>query len=142
VLKIQISLDSGCDVSTARRDRVGCRHRGKITDMPAALKRKMIRLKQIRRGVDATQEVHAALKALGLGEIYKFSEIPDTKEVRKLMAEVGGLISILHGPDILFPREASTLGDERIRDMVEAVRAQIKKDSRKRRAANSKRPAE
>lgn len=75
--------------------------------------------------------MHDALKALGLGEVYKFSEIPDTKEVRKLMAKVGGLISILHGPDILFPREESTLGDERIRDMVEAARAQMKKASRK-----------
>jgi ribosomal protein L30/L7E len=99
--------------------------------MPAARKRKMIRLKQIRRGVDAPKEVHETLKALGLGEIYKFSEIPDTKEVRKLIAKVGGLISILHGPDILFPREESTLGDERIRDMVEAVRARTKKSSSK-----------
>jgi ribosomal protein L30/L7E len=107
--------------------------------MPAARKRKMIRLKQIRRGVDASQEAHDALKALGLGEIYKFSEIPDTKEVRKLMAKVGGLISILHGPDILFPLEKSELGEERIRDMVEAVRAQMKEESRKRRAANSNR---
>jgi large subunit ribosomal protein L30 len=94
--------------------------------MRAARKRKMIRLKQIRKGVGAPREVRDALKALGLGELYKFSEIPDTKEVRALVAKVGGLISILDGPDILFPREKSTLGEERIRDMVEAVRASMK----------------
>jgi ribosomal protein L30/L7E len=71
--------------------------------MPAARKRKMIRLKQIRKGAGATREMQSALKALGLGELYKFSEIPDSKEVRALVAKVGGLISILHGPDILFP---------------------------------------
>ena len=58
---------------------------------------------------------------------YKFSEIPDTKEVRALIAKVGDLISILDGPDILFPREKSTLGEERIRDAVEAVRARGEK---------------
>jgi ribosomal protein L30/L7E len=91
----------------------------------------MIRLKQIRKGVGAKREVRDALKALGLGKLYQFSEIPDTKEVRELMAKVGGLISILHGPDILFPLEKSTLGEERIRDVVEEVRAQMKKASQK-----------
>jgi large subunit ribosomal protein L30 len=94
--------------------------------MPAARKRKMLRLKQIRKGLGAPREVRDALKALGLGKLYQFSEIPDTKEVRALMAKVGGLISILDGPDILFPREKSTLGEERIRDMVEAARAAMK----------------
>jgi large subunit ribosomal protein L30 len=91
--------------------------------MPTARKRKMLRLKQIRKGLGAPREVRDALKALGLGKLYQFSEIPDTKEVRALVAKVGGLISILHGPDILFPREKSTIGEERIRDVVEAVRA-------------------
>jgi large subunit ribosomal protein L30 len=91
--------------------------------MPTTRKRKMIRLKQIRKDVGAPREVREALKALGLGELYKFSEIPDTKPVRDLVAKVGNLISILHGPDIHFPREKSTIGEERIRDVVEAVRA-------------------
>jgi ribosomal protein L30/L7E len=97
-----------------------------MSTMPTARKRKMIRLKQIRKGVGATREMRSALKALGLGKLYQFSEIPDTKEVRALVAKVGGLISILDGPDILFPREKSTLGEERIRDMVEAARAAMK----------------
>jgi hypothetical protein len=55
------------------------------------------------------------------------------------MAKVGGLISILRGPDILFPLEKSTLGEERIRDIVEEVREQRKKDARKRRTMNPNR---
>jgi ribosomal protein L30/L7E len=94
--------------------------------MPAARKRKMIRLKQIRKGIGATREMRSALKALGLGKLYQFSEIPDTKEVRALIDIVPHLVSILDGPDILFPREKSTLGEERIRDMVEAARAAMK----------------
>jgi large subunit ribosomal protein L30 len=94
--------------------------------MPAARKRKMIRLKQIRKGVGATREMRSALKALGLGKLYQFNEIPDTKEVRALIDKVPHLVSILDGPDILFPREKSTLGEERIRDMVEAARAAMK----------------
>ena len=83
----------------------------------------MVRLKQVRRGVGATREMRDALKALGLGKIYAFSELPDTQEVRGMIAKVPHLLSILDGPDILFPREKSTLGEERIRDVVEAVRA-------------------
>jgi large subunit ribosomal protein L30 len=97
-----------------------------MSTMPATRKRKMIRLKQIRKGVGATREVRGALKALGLGKLYQFSEIPDTKEVRRLIDKVPHLVSILDGPDILFPREKSTLGEERIRDMVEAARAGMK----------------
>ena len=94
--------------------------------MPAARKRKTIRLKQIRKGVGASREMRGALKAFGLGKLYQFSEIPDTKEVRALIDKVPHLVSILDGPDILFPREKSTLGEERIRDMVEAARAAMK----------------
>ncbi len=67
--------------------------------------------------------MRGALKALGLGKLYAFSELPDTQEVRGMIAKVPHLLSILDGPDILFPREKSTLGEERIRDVVEAVRA-------------------
>jgi ribosomal protein L30/L7E len=68
-----------------------------------------------------------ALKALGLGKLYAFSELPDTQEVRSMIAKVPHLLSILDGPDILFPHEKSTLGEERIRDVVEAVRAERSK---------------
>ena len=91
--------------------------------MRATSKRKMIRLKQVRSGVGATTEMRNALKALGLGKLFKFSELPDTKEVRGMIAKVPHMVSILDGPDILFPREKSTLGVDRIRDAVEAVRA-------------------
>ena len=83
----------------------------------------MIRLKQVRSGVGATREMRDALKALGLGKLFKFSELSDTKDVRGLIAKVPHMVSILDGPDILFPREKSTLGVDRIRDAVEAVRA-------------------
>jgi ribosomal protein L30/L7E len=92
-------------------------------------RRKVIPLKQIRSGAGATREVRAALKALGLGELYKFVKLPNTREVRDLIAKVGHFVSILDGPDILFPREKSTLGEERIRDVVEEVRAAMKKES-------------
>jgi large subunit ribosomal protein L30 len=85
-------------------------------------KRRTIRLKQIRSGIGAPRE-RETLKALGLGKLYQFVELPDTSEVRGLIAKVPHLLSILDGPDILFPREKSTLGEERIRDVVEAVRA-------------------
>ena len=91
--------------------------------MRAAPKRKTIRLKQVRKAAGATRERRDALKALGLGKLYAFSELPDTQEVRGMIAKVPHLLSILDGPDILFPREKSTLGEERIRDVVEAVRA-------------------
>lgn len=91
--------------------------------MRATTKRKMIRLKQIRSGVGAPREMRDALKALGLGKLYKFSELPDTREVRSMIAKVPHLVSILDGPDILFPREKSTLGAERILEAIEAVRA-------------------
>jgi large subunit ribosomal protein L30 len=84
---------------------------------------KTIRVKQVRSGIGAPREMRDALKGLGLGKLYKFSELPDTKEVRGMIARVPHLVSILDGPDILFPRERSTLGEERIRDIVEAVRA-------------------
>jgi large subunit ribosomal protein L30 len=83
----------------------------------------MIRLKQVRSGVGATREMRDALKSLGLGKLFNFSELSDTKEVRGLIAKVPHMVSILDGPDILFPREKSTLGVDRIRDAVEAVRA-------------------
>jgi large subunit ribosomal protein L30 len=84
---------------------------------------KTVRLKQIRTSVGRPRETREALKALGLGTLYQFIELPDTKEVRGLIAKVPHMVSILDGPDILFPLEKSTLGDERIRDVVEAVRA-------------------
>jgi ribosomal protein L30 len=86
----------------------------------------MIRLKQVRSNVGTTREMREALKALGLGKLFQFSEIPDTKEVRMELAKVPHMVSILDGPDILFPREKSTLGSDRIRDAVEAVRAMRK----------------
>jgi hypothetical protein len=64
-----------------------------------------------------------ALKALGLGKRFAFSELRNTPEVRRLIAKVPHLISLLDGPDILFPREKSTLGIDRIIDAIEAVRA-------------------
>jgi large subunit ribosomal protein L30 len=91
--------------------------------MPATSKRKTIRLKQIRSGAGAPRDTRETLRALGLGKLYKFAELPDTREVRGMIARVPHLVSILDGPDILFPREKSTLGEERIRDVVEAVRA-------------------
>jgi ribosomal protein L30/L7E len=86
----------------------------------------MIRLKQVRSNVGTTREMREALKALGLGKLFQFSEIPDTKDVRIALAKVPHIVSILKGPDILFPREKSTLGSDRIRDAVEAVRAMRK----------------
>ncbi len=86
----------------------------------------MIRLKQVRSNVGTTREMREALKALGLGKLFQFSEIPDTKDVRIALAKVPHMVSILDGPDILFPREKSTLGSDRIRDAVEAVRAMRK----------------
>jgi large subunit ribosomal protein L30 len=86
----------------------------------------MVRLKQIRTSIGRPRETREALKALGLGKLYQFVELPDTKEVRALIAKVPHMLSILDGPDILFPLEKSTLGDERIRDVVEAVRAERK----------------
>jgi ribosomal protein L30/L7E len=94
--------------------------------MRASSKRKTIRLKQIRSNVRATREMREALKSLGLGKRFMFSEIPDTKESRAAMAKVGHMVSILDGPDILFPREKSTLGIDRIIDAIEAVRAMRK----------------
>ena len=91
--------------------------------MRATQKRKMIRLKQIRSNARATREMREALKALGLGKRFMFSEIPDTKEARAAMAKVAHMVSILDGPDILFPREKSTVGIDRIIDAIEAVRA-------------------
>jgi len=91
--------------------------------MRGTSRRKTIRLKQIRSGVRATREMRDALKSLGLGKRFMFSEIPDTKAVRAAIAKVPHMVSILDGPDILFPREKSTLGIDRIIDAVEAVRA-------------------
>jgi large subunit ribosomal protein L30 len=86
----------------------------------------MLRLKQIRTSIGRPRETREALKALGLGKLYQFIEIPDTKEVRGLIAKVPHMVSILDGPDILFPLEKSTLGEERLRDVIEAVRAERK----------------
>ena len=83
----------------------------------------MVRLKQVRTSIGRPRETRETLKALGLGKLYQFIEIPDTKEVRTLIAKVPHMVSILDGPDILFPLEKSTLGAERIREAVEAVRA-------------------
>jgi large subunit ribosomal protein L30 len=94
-------------------------------------RRKTIRLKQIRSSVGKPREVREAVKALGLGKLYQFVELPDTKEVRGLMAKANYMLSKLDGPDILFPLEKSTLGDERIRDVVEAVRAESIRAGRK-----------
>jgi large subunit ribosomal protein L30 len=91
-----------------------------------AKKRKMISLKQIRSAARVTREARETLKALGLGKLYDFHRLPDTKEVRSMVAKVGHLVSILDGPDILFPTGKSTLGVERIREAVEAVRAEQK----------------
>jgi ribosomal protein L30 len=68
-----------------------------------AKKRKMISLKQIRSAARVTREARETLKALGLGKLYDFHRLPDTKEVRSMVAKVGHLVSILDGPDILFP---------------------------------------
>jgi large subunit ribosomal protein L30 len=91
--------------------------------MPAPSKRKVIRLKQIRSGIGASREMRQTLRALGLGKRYAFSELPDTSKIRNMIARVPHLVSILDGPDILFPREKSTLGEDRILEAVEAVRA-------------------
>lgn len=88
-----------------------------------AKKKKMISLKQVRSAARTTREARETLKALGLGKIYAFQRLPDTKEVRGMIAKVGHLVSILDGPDILFPTGKSTLGIERLREAVEAVRA-------------------
>jgi large subunit ribosomal protein L30 len=88
-----------------------------------AKKKKMISLKQVRSAARVTREARETLKALGLGKLYDFQRLPDTKEVRSMLAKVGHLVSVLDGPDILFPTGKSTLGAERIRDAVEAVRA-------------------
>ena len=101
-------------------------------------RRKVIPLKQIRSGAGATREVRDALKALGLGELYKFVKLPNTREVRDLIMKVGYFVSILDGPDILFPRGKSTLGVDRIRDVVEEVRAAQKEAARLRAKANKK----
>ncbi|MGH9422909.1 MAG: uL30 family ribosomal protein [Thermoanaerobaculia bacterium] len=84
---------------------------------------KTLRLKQVRSAKGTTREMREALKALGLGKRFAFSELRNTPEVRRLIAKVPHLISLLDGPDILFPREKSTLGIDRIIDAVEAVRA-------------------
>jgi large subunit ribosomal protein L30 len=93
---------------------------------PKKARRKTLRLKQVRTSIGRPRETRDALKALGLGKLYQFIELPDTKEVRGLIAKVPHMVSILDGPDILFPLEKSTLGEERIRDVVEAVRAMRK----------------
>jgi ribosomal protein L30, bacterial/organelle len=87
---------------------------------------KTVRLKQIRTSTGRPRDTRETLKALGLGKLYQFVELRDTKEVRCLIAKVPHMVSILDGPDILFPLEKSTLGEERIRDVVEAVRAERK----------------
>src|SRR3954462_10471602 len=89
-------------------------------------KKKMISLKQIRSAARTTREARETLKALGLGSLFDFQRVPDTKEVRSMISKVGHLVSILDGPDILFPTGKSTLGVERIREAVEAVRAEQK----------------
>jgi len=87
------------------------------------LRGKTIRLKQIRSATGSPRTVRETLKALGLGKLYQFAELPNTKEVRDLITKAPHMLSILDGPDILFPLEKSTLGAERIREAVEAVRA-------------------
>lgn len=94
---------------------------------PVRLKKsrpKTLRLKQVRTSVGRPRETREALKALGLGKLYQFIEIPDTREVRGLIARVPHMVSILDGPDILFPREKSTFDEERLRDVMEAIRAE------------------
>jgi len=91
-----------------------------------AKKKKMLSLKQVRSAARVTREARETLKALGLGRLFDFQRVPDTKEVRAMIEKVGHLVSILDGPDILFPTEKSTLGIERIRQAVEAVRAEQK----------------
>jgi large subunit ribosomal protein L30 len=98
-----------------------------MSTMPAtAKKKKMISLKQVRSAARVSREARETLKALGLGKLFDFKRVPDTKEVRSMIAKVGHLVSILDGPDILFPTGKSTLGIERIRQAVEAVRAEQK----------------
>src|SRR5438067_1177224 len=91
-----------------------------------AKKKKMISLKQVRSAARVSREARETLKALGLGKLYDFHRLPDTKKVRGMIAKVDQLVSILDGPDILFPTEKSMLGVERIRQAVEAVRAEQK----------------
>ena len=93
---------------------------------PKKARRKTVRLKQVRTSIGKPRETRETLKALGLGKLYQFIELPDTKEVRGLIAKVPHMVSILDGPDILFPLEKSTLGEERLRDVIEAVRAERK----------------
>jgi ribosomal protein L30/L7E len=90
------------------------------------LRGKTIRLKQIRSATGSPRAVRETLKALGLGKLYQFAELPNTKEVRDLITEAPHMLSILDGPDILFPLEKSTLDHERLRDVIEAVRAELK----------------
>jgi large subunit ribosomal protein L30 len=87
------------------------------------LRGKTIRLKQIGSATGSPRDVRETLKALGLGKLYQFKELANTKEVRDLITKVPHMLSILDGPDILFLLEKSTLGEERIREAVEAVRA-------------------
>jgi large subunit ribosomal protein L30 len=97
-----------------------------LTMRATTKKKKMISLKQIRSAARTTREARETLKALGLGKLYDFQRLPDTKEVRSMIAKVPYLVSILDGPDILFPTGKSELGIERIRQAVEAVRAERK----------------
>lgn len=92
----------------------------------SAKKKKMISLKQVRSAARVSREARETLKVLGLGRLFDFQRVPDTKEVRSMISKVSHLVSILDGPDILFPTGKSTLGIERIRQAVEAVRAEQK----------------
>ena len=65
-------------------------------------------------GLDIRQGVSDAREALAGA---------DPRLIAAMIAKVGHLVSILDGPDILFPTGKSTLGRERIREAVEAVRA-------------------
>lgn len=86
----------------------------------------MVRLKQIRTSTGRPRDTREALKALGLGKLFQFVELRDTKQVRSLIAKVPHMVSILDGPDILFPLEKSTLDLERLRDVIEEIRAERK----------------
>jgi ribosomal protein L30 len=97
-----------------------------VTMRATTKKKKMISLKQVRSAARATREARETLKALGLGKLYAFQRLPDTKEIRGMITKVGHYVSVLDGPDILFPTGKSTLGIERIREAVEAVRAERK----------------
>lgn len=88
--------------------------------------KKTLRIRQIRSSVGCPPEVRAKLKALGLGRKNQVSEKPNTVTVRRLIMHVAHFVEYSGGFEVLFPREPSKLGNERIRRAVEEVVASRK----------------